>query len=837
MTKFDTPSLPMQYVPRKKFFQELDEAPCPHVYVCAPAGYGKTVALALWLRPQRNKYAWVALDASVDTPFRFFRLLLEAICHAQMANKRIRRALEKLSQSAYPLEVLLDALQMLLDNDKRYLLVLDDWHCIRDASLQASLAQILRHMPVNWRVIIASRKMPDPALAELVFKERLAVLNMDDLKFSLPEIQQLYQKNGQSLQEREAARMLQETDGWAIAVSARRLGQAQFGKGGEDLFGSYLDSEIWSSLHPKDHDLLVKTSVAGRLSVPLCACITGFEDCGERLRALHSAGVFLTANADGSYSVHHLFREYLSARFQKLPIAEQTGVLEEAGHWYFEQGDYYAAADCFVQTKNAREIARCLQETSRYTISNDIEWRMEAFRKTVLERLDAAFIESDLVLTRQNTWFHFLGGNAAEYEAGMDRIYQLLPGVQDPRVWETTMFLASLDYRIPAFALMQKLKESLAAGPKQAPDKPVYSATITLNLPHAHRSMRDYAECANDLDAFLALSRQSIGRMIGEEYLAVEDCVYAGIYFEQNKLDQAHEAALRAVKRCGTGHSPEICFCAHMILIDILHAQGDHGEARREETLVEEMIESRGALYLEPNYRAYLYSKHIGAGNAPMAQEWLARFGTDRKGELPFYQMYRHFTTARAYIATGQWEPAILFLKKLICLAQAYRRPLDCIQGNILLAIAHWQHHERKPALGAMAQALCAAQGGGFIQPFLRENRAAVGLVLQTMQRSVRSSHVTGVELDFLRSILFHMPGGSIGDELPAGRVHLSRRQREVLALMAQNLSYEDIAKQLDIRYSTVKTHVQKLFQKLNVNTFEGAVAAAPDKIPSSAQP
>lgn len=827
MTNFDAPSLPPHYVQRREFFQKLEQAPSRHVYVCAPAGYGKTAALSLWLRPQRNKYAWISLDASADTPFSFFRLLLEAICHAQMANRRVRRQLEKLSQSAYPLEILLDTLEMLLDNGKRYVLVLDDWHCIRDVGLQASLAQILQRMPHNWRIVIASRKMPCSALAELVLKEQLVVLDRDDLKFSLIEIQQLFQKNRQPFQEQEAAFTLAETEGWAIAVNARRLGQAQFRKSGENLFGSYLDSEIWESLHPKDRELLVKTSVAGRLSVSLCARITGLEDCEERLSALYAAGIFLTANTDGSYSAHHLFREYLSARFRKLPPALQTAVLEETGQWHFEQGDYYAAAECFVQTRNAPEIARCLQETSRYTVSNDIEWRMETFRSMVLEQLDTAFIESDLVLTRQNTWFYFLGGNAAEYEAGMNRIYRFLPDIQDPRIRETTMFLASLDYRIPAFPLMRQLKETLADDPKQAPDKPVYSATITLNLPYAHRSMRDYTECANDLDAFLALSRQSIGLMIGEEYLAVEDCVYAGIYYEKNELDKAKKAALRGVKRCGIGHSPEICFCAHMILIDILNALGECGEVQREEILVEEMIESRDALYLEPNYRAHLYSKHIGEGNIHMAAEWLTRFNTDRKGDLLFYQMYRHFTTARAYIATGQWEQAILFLKKLIRLAEAFRRPLDGIQGGILLAVAHWQCHERKAALAAMKQAVCAAQKFEFIRPFLNESATAVGPILCTLLHSTRSSAGTVLEMNFLRSVLSWMPYKEDETKLPMAPFRLSRRQQEVLELMAQNCSYEEIAKLLGIQYSTVKTHVQKLFQKLNANSFEGALSTA----------
>lgn len=55
----------------------------------------------------------------------------------------------------------------------------------------------------------------------------------------------------------------------------------------------------------------------------------------------------------------------------------------------------------------------------------------------------------------------------------------------------------------------------------------------------------------------------------------------------------------------------------------------------------------------------------------------------------------------------------------------------------------------------------------------------------------------------------------------------LSDREREVLTMIAAGLSIPAMAKQLFLAPSTVKTHVQRLYEKLGVNDRGAAVAAA----------
>jgi len=55
----------------------------------------------------------------------------------------------------------------------------------------------------------------------------------------------------------------------------------------------------------------------------------------------------------------------------------------------------------------------------------------------------------------------------------------------------------------------------------------------------------------------------------------------------------------------------------------------------------------------------------------------------------------------------------------------------------------------------------------------------------------------------------------------------LTRREREVLRLLADGLSNEEIGKQLYISHETVRTHVRKAMAKLDADTRTQAVARA----------
>ena len=92
---------------------------------------------------------------------------------------------------------------------------------------------------------------------------------------------------------------------------------------------------------------------------------------------------------------------------------------------------------------------------------------------------------------------------------------------------------------------------------------------------------------------------------------------------------------------------------------------------------------------------------------------------------------------------------------------------------------------------------------------------------LADLARAVRTVADGGTYVDPVLAGVLAAP--AVTDSLPA----LTRREREVLRLLADGLSNEEIGKQLFISAETVRTHVRKAMDKLDADTRTQAVATA----------
>ena len=187
-TKLTVPGLRADLVPRPRLAQRLDEGRGRGlVLACAPAGYGKTVLLAEWVRRGRHPVAWLSLDAGDNDPARFWR-------HAVAALDRVRPGISErmgpllgphASPSFEPLmTALINEVAGQPDADEALLLVLDDYHVISSQLVHSSLGFLLEHQPPGLRLALTSRSDPPLALARLRARGQLTELRAAELRFT-----------------------------------------------------------------------------------------------------------------------------------------------------------------------------------------------------------------------------------------------------------------------------------------------------------------------------------------------------------------------------------------------------------------------------------------------------------------------------------------------------------------------------------------------------------------------------------------------------------------------------------------------------------------------------
>ena len=230
-SKLVVPALPAGYTARPEVVAQLDQAgPDQVVAVVAPAGHGKTLLLAEWVRgDQGPPTAWVSVDRDDDPP-RLWSAVLTAL--AALPGVPTDSALHRLGQvRADPVggDLVDDLAEAIDELDAPVRLVLDDVHDLPDPGPLRDIARLIRRRPRNLQLVLASRADPPLGLPRLRLEGRLVELRADRLRFSLADTAELLRSAGLDLPPEQVARLYERTEGWVAgvrlaAIALRRVG-------------------------------------------------------------------------------------------------------------------------------------------------------------------------------------------------------------------------------------------------------------------------------------------------------------------------------------------------------------------------------------------------------------------------------------------------------------------------------------------------------------------------------------------------------------------------------------------------------------------------------------
>jgi LuxR family maltose regulon positive regulatory protein len=328
--------------------------------------------------------------------------------------------------------------------------------------------------------------------------------------------------------------------------------------------------------------------------------------------------------------------------------------------------------------------------------------------------------------------------------------------------------------------------------------------------------MRDYSEYSELKEDELKEHRDAYGVMIGKDYPVMEQGLLAGIYYERGDLLKAAHHASTGYHCCEDGMHPETIVSAHTLLSAVLYAMGALADADNVMEQTGDYIEDK-APFLLPNFKALHTERAIRSGDIDAAREWLLVYAS-RGSSLPFYQICRHFTTLRSYIAVEDYAAAASFGQRLHTLAVEYNRPLDQIESALLTAIALWHNNEKQEAVQQLGRALDIAMPYGFSQMFINESKEALP-ILWELQNTVDTSaapFLHTVTQAVYKKLKLNPP------DAPAPK--LTEQQRTMLQYLSKGMTYSEIAAETGIGRATVKYHLLLVYKQLGVHDAEEAV-------------
>jgi NarL family two-component system response regulator LiaR len=104
---------------------------------------------------------------------------------------------------------------------------------------------------------------------------------------------------------------------------------------------------------------------------------------------------------------------------------------------------------------------------------------------------------------------------------------------------------------------------------------------------------------------------------------------------------------------------------------------------------------------------------------------------------------------------------------------------------------------------------------------------ALIALLFTAVGIWAGSKFVKKKQVTVIKEVIVQAPSEFAVNENNLKHFNISKREHEVLTLMAQGLSNQEVADKLFVSLNTVKTHSSKLFEKLNVQRRTQAVQEA----------
>lgn len=442
-TKLRRPASPQKYIGRMELIQRLTaglSADHQVFLVSAPAGFGKTTCVSEWVNTLKQfLVTWLSLDSADNDPGRFFAYLLAAL---QTVDEHIGHEIAGTLRTGQlpPAEVISTTLiNDILEFDREFFLVLDDFHVLQEGFILEFLENLLANLPPRLRLILITREDPPLPLAQLRANNRLTEIRAKDLRFGKENIERfLREVMGLSISPSDVDILEDKTEGWIAGLQLVGLSLRKQDDPSDfiaNLSGShrhilaYLTEQVLDRQPEEIREFLLETSILDKLNAYLCDVMTGRDDSRAILERLFNANLFLIPLDDEGewYRYHHLFADLLHT-LQKVDQTDKTAELHRRASQWFAQADMMNDAIRHALAAEDYPLAVDLLE------GHALDMVMQGYAKTVngwVEALPADWCSQSARSNLALAWAHLLRGAYTQVSPYLERLDGLFLGSQE----------------------------------------------------------------------------------------------------------------------------------------------------------------------------------------------------------------------------------------------------------------------------------------------------------------------------------------------------------------------------------------------------------------------
>lgn len=838
-SKITAPVVASESVERPRLLDTLEYSRLKKITVVrAPAGYGKTTLLGQMINRLDEQVAWLSLDASDNNPVHFWGYVVHALSHAEKDGEATVMSEVKMYS---PLELLIDTFLNEISRLKgKFLLVLDDYHLIENPLIHSMMVRFIEYLPDNVRLLITSRADLPLPLARWRVQETLYEIGVDQLRFTQKEVEDFCEKRNSGYGDEESiVRLFEITEGWAAGVQLACLSGGmetidQVATGTVDgnfpFITEFLLQEILEKLSTDEQDFLVRTSILKHMEPAICDALTDRNDSHTVLMGFEKKGLFIVRLNAGepAFRYHHLFQDALRIEMHKRYAQHEidsfyknvSGILLDRGDIVLAielalRGKLWALADQIILTHLVDIFAM-------EHISTFVRW--------------IEILRSHHFVVHAESLVMYMIALSNQYE--MEKAKRLIDELESRHKMDRWMEkkeyagVASIFQTAKAFVIfasggdINQAKELIASQLQNGRTSSRWDHIPMRYNQLEARTLRTSIGGRGKLwpkevvMPFLELFRQS--EFKEQNMTGYGHGVQAETFYEHDEIE---EAAIELEMALQYGHRFEDpgLFIPMYILKSRIHiAKEKFLEAH---SILDYAMGTTKEQHWLDMLRVMKAKCHLFEGNIPHAELELSKstglYHRQAKSEHPFWLLAQ----VRLLLAREELVEALKMSIRIKQKALQDQQVATVIEAGVLEAVCQMKLSDEQAALSALHGALKQGEIYRYKRTFLDEKRLKPLLrkyVKVRQKNSIRQEG--GVSTAYANELLGEYTQKRILDKL-------NPREKEILGLLAEGCTNNEIAGRLKLSEGTVRVYLTNLYSKLGVNSRTKAVLIAMEEL------
>lgn len=840
-TKLLVPVTKGVLISRRHLRRKLDKGlSCRLTVLEAATGNGKSTLLSEWSASISYPVAWVSLD-EYDNHNQGFWLHVIASLQTVLPDMDCQFARRYLEEDLSGATLIANLLNFLNQWGDEIILVWDDFHVLRQQVLLDGIDYFLRRLSPNVHVYIAGRTQSPLMLSKLRVKGQLNELTASEFTLSSEEMKCfLGRKNGLELDE-ESVRLIEaRTEGWIAGLSMVSLLLQQYKD--EEIainhhlvetvtsthqqIADYFLDEVLSKQSKTMQKVLLQTAILERMNAPLLETVTETTNGLAILQHLEQENLFLVSldYEQQWYRYHHLFRQFLQMELNIHQPEWERQLRHRAATWLEAQGYVEEALEHYFVVKEY-EVAISLLER---VFPRMLSYERASLFKWLNQLPDELLLQyPDMYL--QNAASLFLSGFINEAtEKYWRAVEQLENGSLTLSQENKKAFETGLDLLVAFRCFLERDFTSFQIySEKYIGNDPEGSMFVNFGMDqHGYHQAWDVFisdgssnQAMDLLPPLLRLWSKTENRPF-YAHLCMD---YAALLYERNDVLKAKEQIEKALRIASSYEIKGLMVNGVGLRAKIMMATNQEERALAELEGVVGVIQEEHSLVLLKRADLSLRELQLKQGKISLLSEWSKgeKFRVDDEISPPMFATY--FVFARILTLQGDRVQVKNLMNRLIVLAKRAGIKKDVCRFLVYKSSLLLHQHKQSVCFVVLEEALEIAEREGFVRTILDLGVEDLLHAYITAAKSKVYPYACQAYFTYAKHLhtlaLQDRRNRQETNERASGKtIALTKKEGMVLAYIDEGLSNKDIAATMEVSLSTVKTHINHMYRKLNVS-------------------